>query len=172
VPSTVGIRGLHAVTLITCLLQPLSDVLTQVLGFHPVSQRPHPTNPERLLTVFAVGNGGPGAEVRVESGPDLPRGRQGSGGVHHVAFRTPNNEEQLVWKRRIAQAGLNVTPVIDRFYFKSIYFRIPEGILFEIATDGPGFTADEEAAHLGERLALPPFLEPHRASIEAHLHPL
>lgn len=172
VPSTVGIRGLHAVTLMVNSLEPLTQVLTQVLGFHQIDQRSLPAAPQRLLTVFAVGDGGPGAEVQVESGPDLARGRQGFGGVHHVAFRTPDNEEHLAWKQRIAQAGLNVTPVIDRFYFKSIYFRIPGGILFEIATDGPGFTADEDADHLGERLALPPFLEPQRARIEAKLQPL
>lgn len=171
VPSTVGIRGLNAVTLMVHSLDRLSDVLTQVLGFRQVSQRSLDGS-DRLLTVFAVGDGGPGAEVRVESGPGLLPGRQGSGGVHHVAFRTPNNEEQLAWRQRIAQGGLNVTPVIDRFYFKSIYFRVPEGILFEVATDGPGFTADEDVAHLGQNLALPPFLEPRRAQIEAHLHPL
>jgi glyoxalase family protein len=119
-----------------------------------------------------MGEGGPGAEVRVEYGPELAVGRQGRGGVHHVAFRTPNDEEQVAWQQRIAQAGLNVTPVIDRFYFKSIYFRVPGGILFEVATDGPGFTADEDVSQLGEHLALPPFLEPRREQIEANLRPL
>jgi glyoxalase family protein len=96
----------------------------------------------------------------------------GRGGVHHIAFRTPDDEQHLAWRQRIEAAGLGVTPVIDRFYFKSIYFHVPEGILFEIATDGPGFAADEDLEHLGERLALPPFLEPHRARIEAGLRPL
>lgn len=172
VPSTIGIRGLHAVTLMTNDLEPLKEVLTQVLGFQLVSQNTPASAADHRLAVFAVGDGGPGAEVRVESAPDLLPGRQGYGGVHHVAFRTPNNEEQLAWQQRIAHAGLNVTPVIDRYYFKSIYFRVPGGILFEVATDGPGFTADEEVEHLGERLALPPFLEPRRAQIEARLHPL
>ncbi|HLI70958.1 MAG TPA: VOC family protein, partial [Ktedonobacteraceae bacterium] len=94
------------------------------------------------------------------------------GGVHHVAFRTPNDEEHRSWRERLAKVGANVTPVIDRFYFRSIYFREPGGILCEIATDGPGFTTDEDLATLGESLALPPFLEPHRQEIEAGLQPI
>jgi glyoxalase family protein len=108
----------------------------------------------------------------VDASKAHPHALQGHGGVHHVAFRTPDDETQLAWRERIVGAGLQITPVIDRFYFKSIYFREPGGILFEIATDGPGFAADEDAEHLGERLALPPFLEPHRATIEAALRPL
>jgi len=92
--------------------------------------------------------------------------------VHHVAFRVPDNEAHRAWRQRISDAGLNVTPVIDRFYFKSIYFRVPGGILFEIATDGPGFAADEDIEHLGEKLSLPPFLEPRREYIESQLRPL
>jgi glyoxalase family protein len=121
---------------------------------------------------FEMGRGGVGATVVVDVRPDLPRARQGRGGVHHIAFRTPTFEEHEAWRERIAAAGLNVTPVIDRFYFHSIYFREPGGVLFEIATDGPGFATDEDPAHLGENLALPPFLEPYRAEIEAGLQPL
>jgi glyoxalase family protein len=89
-----------------------------------------------------------------------------------VAFRAPDDTQHAQWQQLLSQAGMGVTPVIDRFYFKSIYFREPGGVLFEIATDGPGFATDEDAAHLGEKLALPPFLEPHRARIEAGLKPL
>jgi glyoxalase family protein len=96
----------------------------------------------------------------------------GAGGVHHVAFRAPNEEEHAAWRERLAKVGLDVTPVIDRYYFRSIYFREPGGVLFEIATEGPGFTVDEDPEHLGERLALPPFLEPYRKQIEAGLKPL
>ena len=96
----------------------------------------------------------------------------GAGGVHHVAFRVTDQEEQKYWHQRINNAGLPVSNFIDRYYFKSIYFRISNGILFEIATDGPGFTADESLESLGERLALPPFLEPRRAQIEAGLKPI
>jgi glyoxalase family protein len=172
VPVEMGIRGLHAVTLMVRNLQPTAWVLTQVLGFQPVREYLANNNPTRRVTVFATGAGGPGTEVHVEAGTHLPPGRLGRGGVHHVAFRTPNDEEHQAWQQRIASAGLGVTPVIDRYYFKSIYFREPGGILFEIATDGPGFATDEDIEHLGERLALPPFLEPRRSQIEAGLRPL
>jgi glyoxalase family protein len=119
-----------------------------------------------------MGPGGPGAEVHVAERADLPRGFVGAGGVHHVAFRTPDDEQQEAWWKRIREARLAVSPVIDRYYFHSIYFREPNGILFEIATDGPGFATDEDSEHLGEQLALPPFLEPRREEIEAGLKPL
>jgi glyoxalase family protein len=96
----------------------------------------------------------------------------GAGGVHHVAFRVADHDQQKYWHERVAQAGLRVSPIIDRFYFQSIYFRISNGILFEIATDGPGFAADEDPDKLGEKLALPPFLEPQREQIEAGLKPI
>ncbi len=96
----------------------------------------------------------------------------GAGGVHHVAFRTPTPETHAAWIERLAAVGLPSSGDVDRFYFRSLYFREPNGILFEIATDGPGFTADEPLATLGEKLALPPFLEPRRAAIERGLKPL
>jgi len=96
----------------------------------------------------------------------------GHGGVHHVAFRLTDVAEQEARESRLAQAGLRTSGQVDRFYFKSLYFRISNGILFELATDGPGFGADESLETLGERLALPPFLEPQRAQIEAGLKPL
>jgi glyoxalase family protein len=99
-------------------------------------------------------------------------GRPGAGGVHHVAFRTPDDEQHAAWQEHIQRAGYNVTPQIDRFYFRSIYFREPGHVLYEIATDGPGFATDEDPAHLGETLALPPFLEPYRSQIEAGLQPI
>ena len=115
------------------------------------------------VAVFEVGPGGPGTEIHLEERPDLRSHRQvGIGGVHHVAFRTPNEAEHLEWRENLKRLGIGVTPVIDRFYFRSVYFREPGGVLFEIATDGPGFATDEDPAHLGERLSLPPFLEPHR----------
>ncbi len=104
--------------------------------------------------------------------PDLPQARQGAGGVHHVAFRTPDKEQFNDWVRRLHRSGIRSSGEVERYYFKSLYFREPNGILFEIATDGPGFTADEPLETLGERLALPPFLEPRRAEIEAGLKPL
>jgi glyoxalase family protein len=92
--------------------------------------------------------------------------------VHHIAFRVPDVDAQLAWRTRITSVGLPVSQLIDRYYFQSIYFRISNGILFEIATDGPGFATDEDLESLGERLALPPFLEPQRAQIEANLKPI
>jgi glyoxalase family protein len=172
VPVEMGIRGLHAVTLLVRELQPTAWVLSEVLGFQLVREYLVGQTPGRRVVVFATGAGGPGAEVHVEAGAQLAPGRLGRGGVHHVALRTPNDAEHVAWQAHIAQAGLGVTPVIDRYYFKSIYFREPGGILFEIATDGPGFATDEDADHLGERLALPPFLEPQRRQIEAGLRPL
>jgi len=172
VPAEHQIRGLSHVTLVVGRLDPTVQVLTQILGFRRAGEYPFPDNSARSVAVFATGPGGPGAEVHVEERPDLPPARLGIGGVHHVAFRTPTDEEHREWRDRIARAGLGVTDVIDRFYFRSIYFREPGRILFEIATDGPGFATDEDPAHLGERLALPPFLEPYRAQIEAGLRPL
>jgi glyoxalase family protein len=145
-------------------------VLTEVLGFRQSGQSALADGAE--VALFETGPGGPGTRVRVVIRPGTARARQGYGGVHHVAFRTPDAEQHEAWQRQIAATGLGVTPVIDRYYFRSIYFREPGGILFEIATDGPGFATDEDPAHLGERLALPPFLEPHRAEIEAGLKPL
>ena len=92
--------------------------------------------------------------------------------MHHVAFRTPDDAGLAAWQQRVRGAGLGTSDLIDRFYFHSLYFREPNGILFEIATDGPGFASDEDPVHLGERLALPPFLEPRRSQIEAGLVPL
>jgi glyoxalase family protein len=172
VPGEHFIRGLHSVKLMVQILDPLAEVLTKVLGFRQTRQYSLNGVPGHTIAVYESGRGGAGTEVKVEAGFHLPPSRQGRGGVHHVAFRTPDDREQEAWRERIASSGLGVTPVIDRFYFKSIYFRVPGGILFEIATDGPGFNADEDINHLGERLALPPFLEPHRERIEAQLKPL
>ena len=170
VPAEYAIRGLHAMTLSVARLEPTAQVLTQVLGFRQAGEYARP-GAERVV-VFESGPGGPGTQLHVAVLPGVRGARLGEGGVHHVAFRTPSDEEHRLWQERIAAAGLGVTPVIDRFYFRSIYFREPGGVLFEIATDGPGFATDEDPAHLGEGLALPPFLEPHRAAIEAGLKPL
>ncbi len=170
VPAERQIRGLSMVTLVVRNIAGTEAVLTQVLGFRELTRESGADGGEDV--VYEVGPGGAGAQVRVRVRPNMPGARQGAGGVHHVAFRTPNDEQHALWQRQIAATGLGVTPVIDRFYFKAIYFREPGGILFEISTDGPGFATDEDAAHMGEGLALPPFLEPRRAEIEAGLQPL
>ncbi|HEY7035695.1 MAG TPA: ring-cleaving dioxygenase [Thermomicrobiales bacterium] len=172
IPAERRIRGLSHVLLEVDRLAPTAWVLTEAMGFRRAGEYPAPDNPSRAVAVFETGPGGAGTEVHVQERPDLPPARLGTGGVHHVAFRTPNDEAHRTWQQRIARAGLGVTQVIDRYYFRSIYFREPGRVLFEIATDGPGFATDEDAAHLGERLALPPFLEPRRAEIEAGLRPL
>jgi glyoxalase family protein len=104
--------------------------------------------------------------------PGLPGSRLGAGGVHHVAFRTPNEEEYHGWTARLRESGVRSSGEIDRYYFRSLYFREPNGVLFEIATDGPGFAVDEDPATLGEQVVLPPFLEPQRARIVANLKPI
>ncbi|HEV2582345.1 MAG TPA: ring-cleaving dioxygenase [Ktedonobacteraceae bacterium] len=171
VPVEMAIHGFYAVRLTQRSLEATARFLTETLGFR--SAGAYQTAQQTPVTVFEVGPGGPGTEVHVEVDPTQPFRRfVGVGGVHHVAFRTPNEEEHRQWRERIARVNPTITPVIDRFYFRSIYFREPGGVLFEIATDGPGFAVDEDVETLGERLSLPPFLESHRGEIEAHLHPI
>lgn len=170
VPPERGILGLHASTLTVRDPGPTSAVLTQGLGFRAAGEY---EKGGARVAVFEVGPGGPGTEVHLEERPDLPPHRRvGIGGVHHVAFRTPDDEEHAEWQKRLRSLGISATPVIDRFYFRSVYFHESGGVLFEIATDGPGFATDEDVEHLGERLSLPPFLEPHRALIEGGLKPI
>jgi glyoxalase family protein len=170
VPREAFIRGLDSVELTLRSLSPTSRVVTEVMGFRQAEE--YEEGGHKVVT-FEVGPDGPGARVRLVERPDLPVHRfVGAGGVHHVAFRTPDEEEHTAWRERLARAGLGVTPVIDRYYFKSIYFREPGGVLFEIATDGPGFATDEDPAHLGEKLSLPPFLEGQRRQIEDNLRPI
>lgn len=167
VPEPMRLRGFHDVTVVSARPAQTIALLSGVLGFRPAD-----VSGPAGTTVMETGQGGPGTQVRVVAPPGEGFGRAGIGGVHHVAFRTPDEEEQVVWQQLLSRAGVAVTPVIDRYYFRSIYFREPGGALFEIATDGPGFTADEPADALGGRLSLPPFLEPQRESIEAGLRPL
>ena len=128
--------------------------------------------PQHSVHVFTMAGEGPAAELHVAVRPDLPYARPGAGGVHHVAFRVPNQAEHSAWEVRLRSVGIQTSGIVERYYFRSIYFREPNGILFELATDGPGFTVDEPLETLGRELALPPFLEPRRADIEAHLKPL
>lgn len=121
--------------------------------------------------VYAMGEGGPAAELHMRVEPGLPRHQPGAGGVHHVAFRVPDDEYDD-WVRRFETLGLRSSGPVDRYYFRSLYIREPSGILYEIATDGPGFATDEAMDALGERLALPPFLEGRREEIERGLKPL
>jgi len=169
VPAEYGIRGLASVDLTVAQLEPTEWTLTEVLGFRKTGER---SEAGGRTAVYEVGPGGPGATVRVLERPGAGLARLGRGGVHHVAFRTPDDEEHALWREKIRAMGLGVTPQIDRFYFRSIYFREPGGVLVEIATDGPGFATDEDPDHLGERLSLPPFLEDRREEIESRLTPV
>ncbi len=170
VPLDYAIRGFHAVLLSVPEAEPLHAILSEGLHFRPARQVEDSEG--RTVTIYALGAGGPGREVWVVVEPDQPIAQLGAGGVHHVAFRVADDGEQRSWLNRVRQVGLRSSAVIDRFYFRSIYFRVSHGILFEIATDGPGFAADEDLETLGERLALPPFLEARRAEIEAGLKPI
>ncbi|MEO6246023.1 MAG: VOC family protein, partial [Opitutaceae bacterium] len=128
--------------------------------------------PIRDVHVYQMGGAGPQAELHVVVEPGAKPATPGAGGVHHVAFRTPTTESYEAWAQRLVETGMRSSGPVDRYYFRSLYFREPNGVLFEIATDGPGFGADEPMGALGERLALPPFLEPRRAEIERGLKPL
>jgi glyoxalase family protein len=172
VPAGYALRGFYAAMLSIPKLEYIEPILTQVLAFRESGRHAHPDPRGPEVVIFTTGEGGPGRELWVIEEPDQPQAFSGAGSVHHVAFRVANEAEQSYWRQRIAVSRLPVSQMIDRYYFKSIYFRISNGILFEIATDEPGFTADEPLETLGERLALPPFLEPRRAQIEAGLKPI
>ncbi|MGH9379513.1 MAG: ring-cleaving dioxygenase [Thermoanaerobaculia bacterium] len=165
VPAEHAIRGVYAVTLSEQGYETTAALLSEVMGFALVAES---GNRYR----FDVGQGGAGARLDILCTPDAPHGRIAAGSVHHVAFRVADDEAQEGWRVRLAGAGRNVTPVLDRQYFKSIYFREPGGVLFELATDPPGFTHDEPLESLGSALKLPPWLEPHRQRIEDTLPPL
>ncbi len=183
VPAAYQIAGLGPITLSVPDLRPTDVVLTRVMNLRRVRGYTVPADREsgarREVHVYEMGAApakgtrvSPAAELHVQVDPDATPARSGAGGVHHVAFRTPTTESYEAWHRRLTELGVPSSGPVDRFYFRSLYFREPNGILFEIATDEPGFGADEPMERLGERLALPPFLEPRRAQIEAGLKPL
>jgi glyoxalase family protein len=172
VPAEHQVRGLGPIVLSVPELRLTDMVLTGVMNMRPVRRYADPDNPRNIVHVYEMGPGGPHAELHVAVQPELPVVRPGAGGVHHVAFRTPDEEQYHAWARRLNELGVRNSGEVDRYYFRSLYFREPNGILFEIATDGPGFAVDEDAATLGESVVLPPFLEPRRASIVAALKPI
>ena len=165
VPAEFAIRGFHSSTLALKNNQPTADLLVNRMSYLLVGQSGHRAR-------YTIGAGGPGTYVDLLTEPSLPRGINGAGTVHHIAFRIADDENQKAAQARLQQSGLQVSPVIDRAYFKSIYYREPGGVLFEIATDGPGFAIDEPLESLGRKLSLPPRLEPQRREIEAALPPL
>jgi glyoxalase family protein len=165
------IRGLGPVVLSVPHLEPTDGLLQEVLNMRPVRDYPSADNPVHRVHVYEMGAGGPNAEVHVLVQPGVPPAHPGAGGVHHVAFRTPDADYDA-WADRLNTMRVRNSGKIDRFWFHSLYFREPNGILFEIASDGPGFGVDEPQATLGEHIVLPPFLEPERDAIVANLKPI
>jgi glyoxalase family protein len=172
IPAEHQIRGLGPIVMSVPQLAPTNRLLTEVVNFRNVREYADTDNPHNPVHVFEMGKGGPSAELHVVVQPDLPIVQQGAGGVHHVAFRTPDEEQYHNWTDRLNSMRVPNSGEIDRYYFRSLYFREPNGVLFEIATDGPGFAVDEDPATLGEEVVLPPFLEIHRAKIVAGLKPI
>ncbi len=157
VPPEHALQGFHAVR---AYGTPAPALLEGALGFRPVGEG-----------AWEARGSERGGTIAYEPAPAGVRARPGGGTVHHVAWAMRLGEQDA-WQERVSAAGARATPVIDRFYFRSVYFREPSGVLFELATMGPGFAVDEDPEHLGEGLALPPFLEPRRAQIESRLTPL
>jgi glyoxalase family protein len=165
IPVEHQIRGLESARLVERDLAATTTFLSTVLGFaHIATDGPWHR--------YGVEGGASGAYVDVRAATDGRRGAWGVGSIHHLAWRVDDEAHQAAVRSQIDSAGRRPTPVIDRFWFKSVYFLEPGGVLFELATDGPGFAVDEEAAHLGETLVLPPWLEPQRAAITSMLPPL
>lgn len=172
VPAERQIRGLGPIAMSVPSLRATDAVLTRVMGLRAVREYPVPEDTRHTVHVYEMGQGGAHAELHVVVQPELRPARLGAGGVHHVAFRTSSVEEYHAWRARLDELQIPNSGEIDRYYFRSLYFREPNGVLFEIATDGPGFAVDEDPATLGEHVALPPFLEPRREAILAGLEPI
>lgn len=170
VPPARQIRGLGYAELTVPVLAPTAEFLTDALGLRHDRTYPVADAPQFDVHVFAIGAGGAHAEVHVVVRDDLPRVRPGAGGVHHVALRVPDGQSMEDWVARLDAAGYRNSGIVDRHYFTSAYVREPNHVLFELATDGPGFEVDGPMD--AQRLSLPPFLEPRRAEIESRLRPL
>jgi glyoxalase family protein len=160
-PPEFQIRGLGPITMSVPDLKPTDMILTHLMDMTPVNRFDD-------THVYRMNGTGPVAELLVKVEPDLPPAGQGAGGVHHVAFNIEMSEYDA-WAQHLKDVRIPNSGKVDRFWFKSLYFREPNGVLFEIATNGPGFGADEDMATLGETLSLPPFLEAKRQAIEAKL---
>ncbi len=172
VPAAQQVRGLGSVEITVPELGPTHAFLTDVLHLEAEATYPPDDGTQGAVHVYRMHADGPAGELHVAVVPDRPNARYGSGGVHHLALRVPNDAAYHAWSARLARTGRPFSGEVDRHYFRSLYVREPGGILVELATDGPGFDVDEPRATLGEQLALPPFLEPRRAQIEARLAPL
>jgi glyoxalase family protein len=172
VPEAHQIRGLGPIVMSVPDIRRTEPILATVMGMEHAREYQRDIDSPHTVHVYSMHGNGPHTELHVAVQPDLPLARLGAGGVHHVAFRTPTEEEYHEWHDRLNSMGVRNSGEIDRYYFRSLYFREPNGILFEIATDGPGFAVDEDPATLGDRVALPPFLERDREAIVANLKPI
>ncbi len=172
IPDEFLLRGFYGIILSVPSLDQLATIFTEVLNFEERERTKWIDGVAHAVIFSTRENGGPGSEVWLLEQPQAKRAQLGAGGTHHVAFRVKDFETQKIWHSQISQAGLPISTLIDRFWFRSIYFRVSNGILFEIATDGPGFAIDESPDNLGEKLVLPPFLEDRREEIEAGLTPI
>lgn len=171
VPADHQIRGLGPIQLTVPDLRPTDAILTQVMNMRQVRQYLLMDHPKLNVFVYEMGGRGPHAELHVAVDPLARPAQLGAGAVHHVAFRTMDADYQA-WHERLKSYQIPNSGEVDRFWFRSLYFREPNGILFEIATDEPGFSIDESEETLGESIVLPPFLEPRRAEIVANLKPI
>lgn len=162
IPADAALRGFHSTTLQVTQAAASARLLTELFGWKQ-------TGVEGKRTRIVAPGGAAGRIVDLVEIPQQGRGRLGAGSVHHIAFRVADDQTQLAWRARLVEEGFHVTDVRDRQYFRSIYFREPSGVLYELATDGPGFLLDESRATLGEGLRLPPWLEPRRAEIQQQL---
>jgi len=165
IPQEYAIRGFHSATLRESDPRRTAELLTGTMGFELVEQ-------DGNRSRYAAKSGEPANLVDVLAAPDERPGRVLRGTVHHIAWRTPDAAQQIAWQEALSAKHYGVSPVMDRKYFHSIYYREPGGILFEIATDPPGFTVDQSLEELGSRLVLPAWLEPDRAKLEQVLPPL
>jgi len=172
IPDEFTLRGFYSIVLSMPSINQLHSILTQILNFEEIEQAIWIDQQSSVTLYRTIQDGGPGSEVWLLEQPQLGRASLGAGGTHHVAFRVKDYETEKKWREHLIQSGLYVSGLIDRFWFRSIYFRVSNGILFEIATDGPGFAIDENLENLGEKLVLPPFLEARRKEIEAGLTPI
>jgi glyoxalase family protein len=172
VPAEHQIRGLGPIVMSVPRLEHTDIILEHVMNMRQVRSYPHPEYPQHKVFVYEMGDGGPSAELHVAELPTLRPASPGAGGVHHVAFRTPTFEEYDAWAAHLQALRIPNSGKVDRYWFRSLYFREPNGILFEIASDGPGFAVDEDPETLGEKIVLAPFLEPQREQIVANLKPI
>jgi glyoxalase family protein len=172
IPDEFTLRGFYSIIISIPSSNQLGAIFKNILNFEEIGQFRWIDGQSRGIIYSTKQDGGPGTEIWLLEQPHLERARLGAGGTHHVAFRVSDFATQKKWHSHLSEAGLHVSNLIDRFWFRSIYFRVTHGILFEIATDGPGFAIDEELESLGEELILPPFLENRRQEIEAGLVPI